>query len=248
MNREELRRYIGVTGFSLGQVEKDYFQHIVLGAISRRMAGLLVFKGGTALQKTGLLTRFSEDLDFTVTGEVTLEGLKGTASTALESYNYPVDLDNFVEDERTLGFRLKIQGPLFRDQRGICTIRIEASKREEVSLPPRSVEISPAYYDILPYVLEVMDLEEIAAEKVRAIYTRDRARDLYDLYRLVGRGTRIREDLAQEKLKYYGMRFSKGEFLRRCASVSNKWRGELRSLLESVPPKDEALRTIKDAL
>jgi len=82
MNREELRRYVGVTRFSLGQVEKDYFQHIVLGAISRRMAGLLVFKGGTALQKMGLLTRFSEDLDFTITGEVTLEWLKGTASTA----------------------------------------------------------------------------------------------------------------------------------------------------------------------
>lgn len=248
MNREELRRYIGITGFSLGQVEKDYFQHIILGAISRKMAGLLVFKGGTALQKTGLLTRFSEDLDFTITGRVSLDKLKVTASTAIESYNYVVDLDNLIEDERTLGFRLRIQGPLFRDRRGICTIRIEASRREEVSLPPRSAEINPPYYDILPYVLEVMNLEEIAAEKIRAIYTRDRARDLYDLYRLIESGTQIREDLAQEKLRFYEKRYRKREFLRRCASISRKWQGELGSLLESVPAKDEALGTIKNAL
>ena len=70
MNRNELRRYIGITGYSLGQVEKDYFQHIVLAALSRKMAGSLVFKGGTALQKAGVVSRFSEDLDFTLTGDI----------------------------------------------------------------------------------------------------------------------------------------------------------------------------------
>lgn len=247
MNREEMRRYIGITGFSLGQVEKDYFQHIVLGALSRKMAGLLVFKGGTALQKTGLLKRFSEDLDFTLTGKVSLDSLKDTVVGAVGSYNFAADVDNLVEDERTLGFRLRIQGPLFRDRRGICTIRIEASRREEVSLPPQSAEVDPPYYDILPYVLEVMHLEEIAAEKIRTIYTRDRATDLYDLYRLMASGVRLREDLAQEKLKYYDTRFSEREFLRRCADVSKRWRDELESLLESVPSRDEVLKTVGDA-
>ena len=65
MNRDELRKYIGITGYSLGHVEKDYFQHIILGALSRNFGETLVFKGGTALQKLGVINRFSEDLDFT---------------------------------------------------------------------------------------------------------------------------------------------------------------------------------------
>ena len=99
MNREELRRYIGITGFSLGQVEKDYLQHVALGALSRRMGGLLVFKGGTALQKTGLLRRFSEDLDFTLVGEVSLDGMKDAVKHVLGSYNFPADADNITDDE-----------------------------------------------------------------------------------------------------------------------------------------------------
>ena len=63
MNRGELRRYVGSTGHTLGHVEKDYLQHIVLAAYSRKMAGHLVFKGGTALQKLGVVARFSEDLE-----------------------------------------------------------------------------------------------------------------------------------------------------------------------------------------
>ena len=248
MNREELRRYVGITGFSLGQIEKDYLQHIVLGALSRKMGGILVFKGGTALQKTGLLRRFSEDLDFTLAAEVSLGGLRDAVIGAIESYNFAADVDNLVDDERTLGFRLRIQGPLFRDRRSICTIRIEASRREEVSLPPQSAEIDPPSYDLLPYVLEVMHFEEIAAEKIRAIYTRDRARDLYDLYRLMANGVRLREDVANEKLKYYDTRFGKREFLRRCADVSKRWRDELESLLESVPSRDEVLKAVEDAI
>ncbi len=248
MNREELRRYVGVTGFSLGQVEKDYFQHIVLGALSRKMAGSLVFKGGTALQKMGLIPRFSEDLDFTATGRVFLDDLVDTALGAIGSYNYRAEEDKLLDDERTLGFRLKIQGPLFRDRRGICTIRIEVSRREEVLLEPRRTEVGPPYSDVLPYILAVMDLEEMAAEKVRAIYSRDNARDLYDLYMLIRSGTPIREDLASAKLEYYDTVFSKEVFLRRCGSLSKRWQVELGSLLETVPAWDDALKAVKEAL
>jgi hypothetical protein len=49
---------------NLGNAEKDYFQDLLLLAVSRESPGL-VFKGGTALFKLHGLDRFSEDLDFT---------------------------------------------------------------------------------------------------------------------------------------------------------------------------------------
>ncbi len=244
MNREELQRYVGVTGYSLGQVEKDYFQHIILAALSRKMSSFLVFKGGTALQKTGLIPRFSEDLDFTALGKLSLEQIEKIVLNAIESYNSSCELDHFIDDERTLGFRIKIQGPLYRNRRGLCTIRIEASKREELLASPQPREINPPYSDILPYVINIMQFEEMAAEKIRALYTRNKARDLYDLYKLIESGAEIRTDLVNSKLEYYKKTFEPAVFLERCKALSKKWESELTSLMEYVPPKEKAYELI----
>lgn len=188
MNREELRKYIGITGYSLGQVEKDYFQHMILGALSRKSGGELVFKGGTALQKTGVIPRFSEDLDFTKRKEINLQGLIKDTLNVIKNYNFQTKADKIVDDERTMGFRIKIQGPLYRNRRGICTVRVEVSKREKVILDPERRELTPPYSDILPYLIYIMQKEEILSEKIRAVYTRHRARDLYDIYKILERG------------------------------------------------------------
>lgn len=245
MNREELKNYLGVTGYSLGQIEKDYFQHIILGSLSRKMAGALVFKGGTALQKTGVTPRFSEDLDFTLRGDAPLKKLEETTTRAIRTYNYNTEVDKFTDDERTLGFRIKIQGPLYRSRFGICTIRIEASKREETILSPENREIAPPYSDILPYVIDIMQLDEIAAEKIRAIFTRNKARDLYDLYKLIEHGIHLNPTLVDRKLEYYETRFDDKKFLARCKVLIKGWDRELASLMEHVPQKDKALDAVK---
>ncbi len=236
MNREELKRYVGITGYSMGQVEKDYFQHMVLSALSREMASILVFKGGTALQKAGIISRFSEDLDFTARGVVRSERLVQIAVNVIRNYNYHADIDNVLNDERTTGFRLRIEGPLFRNNRGICTIRIEVSKRETVVMDPERKEFSPPYVDILPYVMDIMHEEEMLAEKVRAIYTRQKSRDLYDLHRLLERGTVFDTDLANRKLEYYDLRFDHSTFIGKCERLQPGWNAELGNIMVDIPP------------
>ena len=65
LNRNELEKYKIGLGFNIWQVERDYLQHLILLFLSKRIAGELIFKGGTALQKAFGLNRFSIDLDFT---------------------------------------------------------------------------------------------------------------------------------------------------------------------------------------
>ena len=73
MDRTALRRLAGEKRLPLGTVEKDQAITLALGVLagrpfSRRMA----FKGGAALGKAYFRDyRFSEDLDFTVTTDVT---------------------------------------------------------------------------------------------------------------------------------------------------------------------------------
>lgn len=245
MNREELQRYVGVTGYSLGQVEKDYFQHIVLSALSRTEGSILVFKGGTALQKTGVIPRFSEDLDFTTRDTHLSHRICEVTVDAITRYNIPVEVDNMSDTEAALNYRLKIQGLLYKDRRSVCTIRIEISKREAVLRPPEQRELAPPYTDILPYSLYVMHWEEILAEKIRAVYTRQRARDLYDLSKLWEHGTRFDEGLATQKLAYYHLSFDASAFLARAGQLRPLWDRELQSLVQSIPPFDHALQNIQ---
>lgn len=244
MNREELKEYVGTTAFSLGHVEKDYLQHIVLGSLSRNWSGYLVFKGGTALQKIGMVNRFSEDLDFTEKNYISSNKLADTVVKAIGSYNYPVEVDEFSDKEITSGFRVKVEGPLYRNNRGICSIRLQVSRREEVLKDPIRKEIDPPYRDVLPYVIKVMDKDEIAAEKVRAILTRDKVRDVYDLYKLVDDEARLDRDIINKKLEYYDMELEISGFIQRIKELSNRWDTDLRSLMEFVPEKENALETL----
>jgi len=248
MNRDELCRYVGVTGFSLGHVEKDYLQHIVLGGLSRKSAGMLVFKGGTALQKTGIVRRFSEDLDFTAREGLALDRIVGAARGALEAYNFPSEMDNRVDKEWTSGFRLKVRGPLYLGGRGLCSIRVEISRRETVLLKPERKELAPPYADILPYILDIMQNEEILAEKLRAISTRQKARDLYDAYMLLKKGVKVDVALAERKMDYYDRKLDVPALLDRIELLKPGWERELDGILEDVPPFKQVLAMVKSAI
>jgi predicted nucleotidyltransferase component of viral defense system len=245
MNRDQLSRYVGITGYSLGHVEKDYFQHIILSTLSREMAGTFIFKGGTALQKTGVIPRFSEDLDFTQIEPFQGRYLERIAVQSIEDRNFNVITDRHLNDERTTGLRLKIEGPLFRNGRGSCAIRIEVSKRETIMRPPENIELDPPYPDILPYVMNVMNKEEMLAEKVRTIYTRQKARDLYDLYRLSLIGAPLNIQLANKKLAYYSLSFEDAEFQNRCMRLQKGWNNELEALMIHVPAFEDVMNSIR---
>ncbi len=249
MNRGELRRYIGSTGHTLGHVEKDYLQHIVLATYSRTMAGHLVFKGGTALQKRGVVARFSEDLDFTMMGEVEAMKLQRSAVQALEAYNYPARTDSEREDERGMSFRLRIEGPLFNGHRNsLASLRVEVSKRERVLLPASRDEISPPYTDVMPYVLSSMDLGEVLAEKLRTLATRSKARDLYDVTQLTGMGVTVDMDIVERKMEWGDEVFDGAKVLERSRHLRSGWDKELEALMEHVPPFDEAFSALEGLL
>ncbi|MHB1440705.1 MAG: nucleotidyl transferase AbiEii/AbiGii toxin family protein [Cuniculiplasma sp.] len=66
-------------------------------------------------------------------------------------------------------------------------VKVEISTREETILEPDLLILDPVYPDILPFTCTVMNKLEIQSEKIRAILTRNKARDLYDLWFLFKR-------------------------------------------------------------
>ena len=107
---------------------------------------------------------------------------------------------------------------------------------------------TPPYPDIIPYQLRLMHPEEIAAEKIRAILTRNSARDLFDLYFLIHLKTKIKIELADKKLEYCGLKFGHEKFESKIKKMKNIWKTEITALTTSGLEYDTAAKSVLEAI
>jgi len=64
---------------------------------------------------------------------------------------------------------------------------------------------------------------ELLAEKIRAFLTRNKGRDIYDIWYLLSQKGRIEDKLVSEKIKYYGINsFAKKDVLRKINAINKK--------------------------
>jgi predicted nucleotidyltransferase component of viral defense system len=244
LSREDLQNFRRILGFNLGQVEKDYLQHLFLLFLGQETKKDFVFKGGTALQKVYGLNRFSIDLDF-----ISINGDEEKTIKRIAN-----DITNFGFESRTIKkeikktgktFFLRIKGPLYDGtERSLTTLRIEISSRKDLVLEPEVKEIVPIYPDIRPYSILIMKLEEILAEKVRAIFWRTKARDVYDLWFLIKKETNVNVELINKKLAYYKLKFNLKNFERKIDEVEKSWEKELKQVTTFLPNFKEVKKEI----
>jgi predicted nucleotidyltransferase component of viral defense system len=246
LDRSQLQELTAASGFNLWQTEKDYVQHVFLLFLSAESKEELVFKGGTALQKVYGLNRFSLDLDFTSRNNGEEEIVKRIVRD-MEVFGLAAEfsrVEKFKDISKTLVLRIK--GPLFDgSDRSITLLRVEVSLRRDLVLEPEVREIVPIYPDVRPYLVQVMRLEEILAEKVRAIFYRGRASDLYDLWFLLRKGVKMDLKLVNTKLSYYKTVFSSEEFRRKIRELENTWVEELKPVTTFVPRFKTVIRDVE---
>ncbi len=247
LTRNDLEKYKMGLGFNIWQVERDYLQHLILLFLSKRILGEIIFKGGTALQKAFGLNRFSIDLDFTQSGKLPPH-LFTQIQNDLSTFGFKNEYAE-VKQKKSIILKFKIQGPLYQGtERTLAVLLIEISLRENVLLAPEMKEIFPIYADLSPYLIKVMNPEEMLAEKVRAIMTRDKARDIFDLRFLLQKRTALRMELIEEKLKLYEIKYSRLRLLREIKIKEKKWQKELSFLVSTVPPFSRILDEIRERI
>ena len=248
MDKNELLQYRTALSLNLGQLDADYFQHRILFLLSRITSNELVFKGGTAMAKAFGLNRFSEDLDFTAVKKIDLEKILRRIVEELRLLGATAEA-NIAERKRvSVAGRLRIQGATYDGtELSRLSIRIEVSTREKVLLTPVLSEITPIYQDLQSYTILVMKPEEILAEKVRALLTRNKARDLYDLYFLLNKKTPVNLKLIQKKLSYYKQTFSQSKLEERINALSASWQNELKPLVQTLPSFDQVRDRVQEA-
>ena len=175
-------------------LERDYCLAWFLAALAESdLRATLGFKGGTALKRCYFGDyRFSEDLDFTLTGAATLDELKArlepvyVALREASGIAFAFDREDRQKHENSYTFYLRYEGPLPRGN----DVKVDITLREKLvyALQERPVLRGYAEFTDLPEnrFLRAYSPEEIATEKTLALAdpARNEPRDLYDLWHL----------------------------------------------------------------
>ena len=243
------------------QLEKDYLLTLLLFEIYRVFDYTLIFKGGTSLKYFYNLNRFSEDLDFSYIGENSSEE-RGKINRKFENIMESVGLQyevNRIEHRGNrengivvgINFELRIRGPLYESSGQMQNIRIDVSLRKDILKESENKYLMPSYQDIPLFLVPVMNLEEIAAEKVALIIERDKIRDIYDLYfLLLLKKVKYNESLVLEKMNRRGEEFDRNKLTEKIRKASSlmKWTSELSYLVNPLPDNSSVVQTLEEVL
>ena len=193
LTRAQVQRYSNESGLrDIMIAEKEVVLTFLLQLLSERgILDRLAFKGGTCLRKmfVGSQGRFSTDLDFTGTQEHDHEEIILDMMEAFEqvyhSIQFAIPDDSYYETQDGLSWGVNPTYSHDWNASGDSEIKLQISRRETPTLPTeRRAQIEQSYFRSLsfaPAEITCLALNEILAEKIRACYQRNKARDIYDL-------------------------------------------------------------------
>jgi len=193
LTRPQVQRYTAESGLrDIMIAEKEVVLTFLLQLLSERgLLDRLAFKGGTCLRKMflGGQGRFSTDLDFTGLEEhdhedVILDMMQAFAEP-FHGLQFAIRDGDYYETQDGLSWGVNPTYAHAWNESGGSEIKLQVSRRETPTLPPvRLAQVEQSYFRNLPFApaaVECLDLREILAEKIRACYQRNKARDIFDL-------------------------------------------------------------------
>lgn len=244
----ELQDVVEALGQPAGLVARDFALMTIAARLTERYPGELCFKGGFVLRHVHGHQRFSRDIDATRTRPP--KHKLDAESLAQEIFRAGGALISFkpelpeTDSARSLDFnRIVFSGPLAEG-----LVSVEISYREDV-YDPQVETIGPPYYD--PFPIMVLSLDEIVAEKLRALCQRTRATDLADIAMVLRRDehdpAHVRE-LAAKKFKLVKDGDHRERIVARVRRMQAEYRSDVRAIAPDAPDYEAAASILEGAL
>ncbi len=274
--QEAARQY----GVPQNLIEKDYALTYTLAGLASQsdLRDTLLFKGGTALKKVFFGDyRFSEDLDFSGQSapkdrdleSAIRQAVQHAAELLSEHGPFSIEAVRRPEQEPHPGgqdaFLVRVQFPWHPGP--LCQIKVEITHDELVVLTPKKRTLIHGYDEDLRPRVSCYQLEEIVAEKLRALlqthqrlatrgWGRQHARDYYDLYRILDAfsDTLDAQDIRRalkakaehRQVSFAGVNDFFTEEL--VATARDQWEGSLSPVVSHLPDCDSALERLRELL
>jgi len=247
IDRRELLEKARQRNLNLQIIEKDYVLGWLLFGLS--MFDSLLFKGGTALSKIYFphKWRLSEDLDFAFPGqdfETITNNLDKIFTDIKEKSGITFAVKNQFSNPYYLQLKIRYDAILGRNWAKV-DVTIENPLDETNRMP-----LSQTYSDYPDFTVRIESLEEIFAEKLRALVERTKCRDFYDIWRLCSTDFNNNKviDLFQQKCELKGIKFlGKDQFFKDnlLDILRPYWQRELGRLLNPLPDLNELIAELQ---
>ena len=214
---QELTKKFSIDWYS---VIREYFQIIFLSCLYEdKVSHEVFFKGGTAIRLLLNSFRFSEDLDFTT--NLDSEDLEKLVSKTVKKINLiaqNVTFKRLKSIDQTFTGTLSFQSDEYKYP---LNIHVDFSYREKPLTQKESV--LETIFPVSPYPLVVhMSWEEIFAEKIRALMTRAKGRDLFDIWYLLSKDIEIDIKLVNKKMELYNKQIKKEDIVNKIKSFKEE--------------------------
>lgn len=221
----------------LGLIEKDFVLTLVLREIySSPFKNSLVFKGGTALHKLYLHERLSVDLDFTELEDLDIDAFKNVL--IIKEINS--EIKKVVRPEASISIDLKYISLLNYPD----SIKVDISLREKPLLELKDAVLKSPYFS--DFQVKTFQIEEMAAEKLRALVQRKRPRDYFDMWVLLKEiDVKDFEKLAEKKLVVANDKLSIDRVFTDLDIVGSLWKNDLRQLIPELPDFETVIKELK---
>ena len=237
----EIKEKARASGVPASTVERDYAQNWFLKAISQEdFTGIL--KGGTGIRKVYVEDyRFSEDLDFTLMEDIPEESLRRLLESTVMKVKRDSGLD-FTEEirikENLNGFEGIVYFRLLRSSGYPLRIKLDFTRpgMERIILEPELRKIIHPYSDDISSNVMAYQLDEIIAEKLRALFQRTRPRDLYDIWFMRNNlKSETTLKVFSEKCKDKGIIPDLKQLMIRRPNFAHSWENSLKHLIKPLP-------------
>ncbi|MFB6282962.1 MAG: nucleotidyl transferase AbiEii/AbiGii toxin family protein [Halobacteria archaeon] len=238
-----------------GLAEKHYVNSWVLYSIyNSPLRDSVVFKGGTALSKLYFpeIWRFSEDLDFTATKQLPNvdEKLESELTNIEATAGITFEISNVHQAGNPIEYtQVDVQYDAVLGQKN--TTNLDITFNEPLVFPVADHEHE--FEDVPTFSLMAYSTEEIFVEKLRSLFQRARARDYYDVYRLLDQESFDDAEVVNalhQKASVHDVEVNLAQGLPNddVEAVEHYWKQALNRLVKETLPFDTVVKRIDNYL
>lgn len=189
---EVLSKKYQIDGFT---IMREFLQLTFLNYLYQHgKGGQIYFKGGTAIRLLFGSPRFSEDLDFsTLYDKKQIKQIMKELEETIQKELAGIKILLLYSGKTGLRYRVKYQ-PL--DFKYPINIRLDftiVKRVEQIVVSPLITEFPITIFPLVSHLSET----EILAEKICALATRNKGRDIYDVWYLLEKGVSLDQKLAK---------------------------------------------------
>ncbi|MBF0105813.1 MAG: nucleotidyl transferase AbiEii/AbiGii toxin family protein [Deltaproteobacteria bacterium] len=241
-------------------IERDYcLAWFLMGLARFSIKDKLVFKGGAALRRCYFKDyRFSEDLDFTLLGALSLEAVLDEFKKVFVYVKDEIGISFGVarlepSSINTHTFYLTYEGPLPGRAKEVKT---DITFKEILLRPVAQKTIIKSYAEYSDFdpkaKVAVYSLEEVVIEKICALFSphRNEPRDLYDVWYIPNKvsmdlGSLVDDVYAKARFKGIDFKEQLNQFGKKESRLKKLWSQRLEFQMTFLPPFDAVYRDVR---